>query len=289
MSRSIPRLLAPLVELLELEQAKIVTIAQLATMLRSLQLPTSPAKAAYRLRERGWLLPTGVRGAYEFAPGERAGPISQADALMSVRAVLAEERGVRLAAALGTALALNNLTDRAPDIPELALPKDQKIPRPLRGTDVRIVRFEWSLPALLVQGVPVHRPATVLVHLAHRPAEVRSWAAMLEALPQLVAASTVKEIAEEMKGRPHATHVRLAYLTQGVAPDLAHALGISPAGKTWFGPRGTLRRHDAAWNVADTILPFGPEELSPAKDAEATAAASAPTMEFASDATGPQP
>lgn len=267
MTRSISRKLAPLVGLLELEQPQILTINQLAGMLSSLQISTAPAKAAERLRDSGWLLPTGVRGTYEFAPGERAGPISQADALTSVRAVLSQDPTVRLAAALGTALALHNITDRGPDEPEIALPKQQGIPRPLRKAHVRIVRFEWSLHPVLVQGIPVHRPATVLVHLAHRPTEVRSWAAMLEALPQLVAASTVKEIADELEGRPDTTRVRLAYLTQGVAPELAHVLGISRAGTTWFGPRRALRRHDAAWNVADTILPFGPRELAPATDA----------------------
>ena len=87
---------------------------------------------------------------------------------------------------------------------------------------------------------------------------------MLEALPDLIAAAPEDEIARELHGRPHATRVRLAYLTQSVVPMLASALGITPGGKVWFGPRGTLLRHDAAWNVADTILPFAPEALSPA-------------------------
>lgn len=156
MARRISPLLAPVLELLELEQPKIVTLAEIANMLRSLGISTSPTKAVHRLRERGWLLPTGVRGAYEFAPGERAGAISQADALTRVRAILSEDPDVCLAAALGTALALQNITDRTPDIPELALRKDQNTPRPLRAGDVRIVRFDWSLPTRLLQGVPTH-------------------------------------------------------------------------------------------------------------------------------------
>jgi hypothetical protein len=87
---------------------------------------------------------------------------------------------------------------------------------------------------------------------------------MLEALPDLVAAAPEEEIARELHGRPHATRVRLAYLTQSVAPTLASALAIMPAGKVWFGPRGPLLRHNTLWNVADTILPFAPEALSKA-------------------------
>ena len=96
---------------------------------------------------------------------------------------------------------------------------------------------------------------------------------MLEALPDIVAAAPEDEIARELRDRPHATHVRLAYLTQSVAPALASALGITAAGKIWFGPRGPLLRHDAAWNVADTILPFAPKALSPAQASELGSAA----------------
>jgi hypothetical protein len=273
MARQIPAHLAPLVEQLELDRPQIVTLDQLAEMMRVLGIGGAPRRAAFRLRQHGWLLPTGVRGAYEFAPAERAGPISEGDALLGMRAVLAENPALPVAAALGTALALQNITDRGPDIPELALPRAQTIPRPLRRTEVRILRFDWTLPTQRIRGVPVHRPATVLVHLAHRPSNVRSWAAMLEALPDIVAAATQDEIAKELRDRPHATHVRLAYLTQSVAPALASALGITPAGKVWFGPRGPLLRHDAVWNVADTILPFAPKALSPTQTSELPSAA----------------
>ncbi len=273
MARPIPTHLAPLVEQLELDRPQIVTLDQLAEMMRALGLRGAPRRAAFRLRRHGWLLPTGVRGAYEFAPAERAGPISEGDALLGVRAVLAENPSLPIATALGTALALQNITDRGPDIPELALPRMQTVPRPLRRGDVRILRFDWVLPTRRIHGVPVHRPATVLVHLAHRPSDVRSWAAMLEALPDIVAAAPEDEIARELRNRPHATQVRLAYLTQSVAPALASALGITPAGKVWFGPRGALLRHDAAWNVADTILPFAPKALSPAQKSERSSAA----------------
>lgn len=268
MARPIPAHLAPLVEQLELDRPQIVTLDQLAEMMRALGIRGAPRRAAFRLREHGWLLPTGVRGAYEFAPAERAGPISEGDALLGMRAILAENPALPVAAALGTALALQNITDRTPDIPELALPMAQTTPRPLRRAEVRILHFDWTLPTQRIRGVPVHRPATVLVHLAHRPSDVRSWAAMLEVLPDIVAAATQDEIAKELRGRPHATHVRLAYLTQSVAPALASALGITPAGKVWFGRRGPLLQHDAVWNVADTILPFAPKALSPTQTSE---------------------
>jgi hypothetical protein len=35
----------------------------------------------------------------------------------------------------------------------------------------------------------------------------------------------------------------------------------SAQGKVWFGQRGSLRRHDERWRIADTVLPFDPSEL----------------------------
>lgn len=223
----------------------------------------------------------------EFAPEKweavDARAISFGAALRPVRALLAADPSLRIAAALGTALALLNITDRAPDVPEVAIAKRQRIPRPLRGPEARVVRLDWSLPTLLVQNVPVHRPETVLVHLADRPTQVRSWAAILDALPRLVAECDATEIADELRGRPLATCVRLAYLTQGVAPSLAKTLRITPGGRVWFGPRGKLRHHNAAWNIADTIMPIAPGELAPLPSATADATTPAP------DATNPQP
>lgn len=84
---------------------------------------------------------------------------------------------------------------------------------------------------------------------------------MLEALPQLVAACHVHEIALELEYRSHTTHVRRAYVTQTVAPGLASALKISPAGNVWFGPRTSVVRFDLTWKVADTVLPYHLSEL----------------------------
>ena len=274
MTRPIPSTLAPLVEQLELDRPELVTLDQLEKMLRALHVKTSAYKAAHRLRERGWLLATGVPGVFEFAPADRAGRISQGDALLPLRAVVTDTPDFPLAAALGTALWLLNITDRGPDTPEVALPKGPKVPRVLQRS-FHVVTHSWQLPPLTIRGIPVHRAATVLVHLAHHPRQVRSWAAMLEALPDLVAAAPIEEIAAELGGRPHATKVRLAYLTAGIAPDLARALDIRPAGKVWFGPRGPLRRHDATWNVADAILPFAPIELTSIANSPATDAVSA--------------
>ena len=266
MTRSIPPALAPLVEQLELEHPAMVTVPQIAELIARTRMRTPTRVAIQRLAERGWLLPTGVRGVWEFAPGARAGACSDGDPFLPVRAVLAARPDVpadeRPCVALGSALWLHDLADRAPEVPEVAVSETGTVSIPLRRL-CRVVRFSAHVPPVRMRGgLLVQSPATALVHMAHRPRHVRSWASVLESLARIVAASDEAQILAELAGRPHATRVRLAYLLSGVAPALAGRLGATPRGKVWFGPRGVLRRHDARLQVADTVLPVAPGTLA---------------------------
>jgi hypothetical protein len=66
--------LGTVVESLELEQPQIVTMALVRALVARHGIRTDPKLVALRLRQRGWLLETGVRGVWEFAPGAHAGP-----------------------------------------------------------------------------------------------------------------------------------------------------------------------------------------------------------------------
>lgn len=264
MARSIPPSLAPVLEHLELERESTVTVEEISRIAEGHGIRTPGKVVVHRLARRGWLLPTAVRGTWEFVPAERAGPISDKDPLRPLRATLEAQNDLAAALALGSALWLLNLVDRAPDRHEVAVRPGTYVPAALRRS-YRVVRHELRLEPVEIQGVPVHRPATILVHLAHRPADVRSWAGILDRLRDLLEASTYDELIRELGGRPHATRVRFAYLMSGLRPELAQRLRIEPAGKVWFGPRGKLRRHDARWNIADTMLPFHPAELGDAR------------------------
>ncbi len=248
----------------------MVPVPQIAALMARTAMRTPTRVAIQRLAERGWLLPTGIRGVWEFAPGARAGPFSDGDPFLPVRAVLAAGPDVpadaRPCVTLGSALWQHDLADRAPDVPEVAVPETGMVSIPLRRL-CRVVRFSARVePVQLRGGLLVHAPATILVHLAHRPRHVRSWASVLENLARLLAASDEAQIHAELEGRPHATRVRLAYLLSGVAPALAGRLGATPRGKVWFGPRGLLRRHDAQLQVADTVLPVAPGTLAALPD-----------------------
>ena len=47
-----------------------------------------------------------------------------------------------------------------------------------------MVRFDRRLATTELRGTPTHAPATILVHLAARPSDVRSWSAVLDALAE---------------------------------------------------------------------------------------------------------
>jgi hypothetical protein len=251
--------LAVLVEQLELDQPSLLTVEDLAVLADELGLGTSARVATQRLAKQGWLLPTGVRGVWEFAPASRAGAHSSAHHDLLLAAQLAATPDLPARVALSSALWTAGLADRRPDILEVSLPPRVRPPTALRD-HARVVRFKPVLPPVQGPEVPTDRPETVLVHLADTPTQVHSWAAMLDGLDDLLDACEVGAVVREAAGRPHATQVRLCYLLEGrpMGTELADRLTVEPAGKVWFGPRGPLRRHHARWNVADTVLPWAP-------------------------------
>ena len=113
MTRTIPHSLAPVLEQLELYQADLVTTAQLDELIRAAGVRTATRTVATRLRERGWLLATGQRGVWEFAPAAVAGANSRGGHTRLLRSVLVRSDiacGLTFQAA---AWALD-LADRAP-------------------------------------------------------------------------------------------------------------------------------------------------------------------------------
>src|SRR5665648_192901 len=87
--RSIPSGFAPLLQLLELEQPRVVTTAQLGDLAQDAALKMPVDVVVRRLRERGWLLPLATKGVWEFAPASRAGAFGSGDPFIELRAVLA--------------------------------------------------------------------------------------------------------------------------------------------------------------------------------------------------------
>lgn len=257
-TRSLPPALAPLVEDLELDAVVVTSTQDLTARAKRLGL-NAPTRAIERLSHLGWLLKTGVAGAWEFAPAAHAGPFGHGDPFIVLRAQLAVTPNLPARLALGSALWRLGIADRAPDRHEVSLPPRAKAPEALRRS-FRVIRFAPTLPAEIVAGAPVSGAATTLAHMADSPSAVRSWGAVLDVLPDLVAAADSQQVLDELAGRTMATRVRASYLLQSLAPDLVASIGADPANVVWFGRRGELRRFDNEWNVADTALPRHPSQ-----------------------------
>ena len=260
-TRTLGPAMAKVVEELELGQPVVVTVNDLADILRRRRIRTGPVEVARRLRDRGWLLETAQRGVYEFAPGAHAGPYGHGDPFVDLRAYLANQTqraaAPRVAACLHSAVWLRGFSDRAPNKHEIAVPASVRVPKALSSA-FRVVRFDAELePEMLEGGVPVQRPASLLVQLASRPTDVRSWTVFVEALPDLVAGTSVEEMATEVRSRSGSTRARLGYLLEGQDTHHLHLTDmgvIRPAGTIWFGPRDGKVHYDARWNIADTVL-----------------------------------
>ncbi|MDR2988196.1 MAG: type IV toxin-antitoxin system AbiEi family antitoxin [Nocardiopsaceae bacterium] len=248
-----------MVEQLELEQADLVTMPHLEELVRTAGIGTQPRTVAARLRQRGWLLPTGLRGVWEFVPAAVAGVHSRGGSTRLLRAALAHTTipcGLTFQAA---AWALG-LADRTPARVEVAAADARAAARLPSALDVSV--FAPRLGYRTAKAVPVLQPASILTHMAASPGRVRSWASAVEWLPDVAAEPTADELMIELDGQPATVSARLGYLLQGLRPDLAAEIS-RPATKTWFGPRRKLIRHDSRWQVADTLLPFDPKDLEP--------------------------
>lgn len=260
-ARTLSRGLAHLVADLELRQPTLVSMDDLVRLAEEAGLRTPAKVLAARLREAGWLLPTGQRGVYEFAPGAHAGPYGHGDPFIDLRAAMLV--GYHSAVvALGSALWLHGLAERTPDRHEVAIPVNTVVPESIKRR-MRVVHFSARLNPAILEQLPVHQPATILAHLATRPGDVEGWTMVAEALPDLAERSSADDLEKELSRRPSTVRPRLAYLISGVAPKIADLLQPSvPAQVTWFGRSRVSRRFDKRFNVADGLLPFDPRELA---------------------------
>lgn len=278
-ARTLPAGLAPLIEALELDRAELVTTADLEQLRREAGISTPARVMADRLRKRGWLLPTGRRGVYEFAPGANAGAVSAGRVGQTLQVLILARPDITAALTFQSAAWALGAADRAPARLEIAV-GDARTARqlaPILVTHARITWFAPALPPVHARSVPVLRAESVIVHLAARPGDVRSWSSAPEWLPALAETVVAETLAAELARRPRSVTARTAYLLSGLRPDITTRL---PAGHgvVYFGGRGPTRRRDAATDVVDTVLPFDPRDLQHVTPTDATPQTAAATI-----------
>ena len=261
MIRSVSPAEAAVLERLELERPSLVTTVGLAAMLDDIGIGTPTRVFAARLRAKGWLLPTGQRGVWEFAPADLAGPYSSGDPLLPLRSFLAARPNAVCGLTFQAAAWAHGMADRVPTRPEVAA-ADPLTARKLPDS-LDVSSFTPVLAYREARDVPTLPADSVIVHMCHKPAAVRSWANAAEWLPDLAAETSPSDVLTELAARPRTTTARTGYLLQALRPDVVAAIADTwpTTGRTWFGRRGRPTRHDEHWQVADTLLPFDPRAL----------------------------
>jgi len=252
--------MASVLERMELERPAVVTSETLNRILHEEGIQTPARIVAARLREKGWLLPTAVRGAWEFVPASSAGAYSSNDPLLDIKSMISKH-DIKFGITFQSAAWAHGVADRIPLRIEVATGDAQtsRLLRSITSTSVFIPILEYRE----LKGVPVLAPESVIVHMAAKPNAVRSWQSALEWLPELTALLERDSVIKEISNRSNAVIARTGYLLQGMRPDVADYIHkrYTPACKTWFGSRVSLLRHDNKWLIADTMLPFDPRKL----------------------------
>ncbi len=256
--RTLPSSLAPVVTELELTRPAVVTKAMIAEIAASTGSGLATDEIIHRLQRRGWLLSLRVRGAWEFAPADRAGPISGGDPFIEVRALQAVRPHIRIGVAMESAAFLRGLASRQPNQEVIAV--DDSAGGSLDALrEFRRVTIELPGDAYTtLSGLQVQTPAAILVTIATRPNSFRDWPGLSEWLQAAAAAAAAGDtLLKYLAGRPAAAWARTAYLLHRGGNDAAAELVMASqpggTGPYYLGPRRGGNR-DAKTQVIDSVI-----------------------------------
>jgi len=247
--------LSCLLELLELEQPRVVSRESLEKLAREAGISWPTNVVLQRLRQRGWLLDLKTRGVWEFAPAARAGAFSAGDPLIELRASLERRPSAPFAVAAESAACLLGYASRRPAREAVSAPAGVTVPPALRA--YRIVRWAPRAPLEERGSLPVWSTSTLVAFMAARPSLYRDWPNTGEWLGMAVAALEIDLVRDELEGRPRAAWARAAYLIDlGGQPGLAEGLlkeAPRGTGPYYLGPRDRAGHHSKAFDVVDSM------------------------------------
>jgi len=253
-ARSASASVGRLLEVLELDQPRVVTRADLERLAHDAGVGWPGEVALQRLRERGWLLDLKTRGVWEFAPAARAGAYGAGDPLIELRATLARRPDAPFAVAAESAAYLLGYTSRRPHPDVVSAPPGVTPPPALQ--EYRIVRWAPRVRLVSREDLPVWSASSLLAFMATRPAQYRDWPNVGEWLSRAAAATAVDELCMELHGRARSAWARAAYLADlGGQAELAReilARAPSGSGPYYLGPRDRPGRHARTFDVIDS-------------------------------------
>ena len=250
--RSIPGWLAAVIQDLELNGSRLVTVDDIQRVRPDLDRAVARQGIASLVR-RGWLRPIGVRGTYEFIPGAAAGPYPSGDPWLVLRAELVRRPGQFHVGATSAAWLLG-YAQRSPT-PHIVVTTPQvRVPQPLIHA-YRVLRTAPAPAHGIVDGLPVPTPPELFAEVAQlaprlRLDSARGW------LSRLLEDVSPDDLIHTLRNRSVATRARAGYLAELCGTD-AHtaaiaALGPIATGPYYTGPREPGGAFSTRWRVYDT-------------------------------------
>lgn len=256
--RSVPGWLADLIQTLELEQARLVTVDDIHRAQPNLDRAVA-RWAITDLVRRGWLRPIDVQGTYEFIPGAAAGPYPSGDPWLVLRAVLAH-RPSAFHVGANSAAWLLGYAQRSPEPHIVVTTPEIRVPRSLKAA-YKVLATSPAPAQGSVDGLPVPTPTELFAEVAQLAPRLkldaaRGW------LCRLIADTSPTEIAQVLSERGIATRARAGYLADVCGAE-AHAAAIASLGPIEQGPfyTGSPRTkgsYSSRWRVYDTGKVNGP-------------------------------
>ena len=252
--RDAPRTLAALLQVLELEQPRVVSLRDLKQWGQDAGVSWPAEVMARRLRERGWLLDLKTRGVWEFAPAARAGAYGSGDPLIELRATLHKDPTAPFSVGAESAAYLLGYAGRRPAVEVIAAPPTVRVPPALR--DYRLARWSAYEAPQSRDGLPVWSASTLLAFMAARPAAYHDWPNVGEWLGAAAADASEDSLKSELAERPRSAWARAAYLlARGGRRDAAEALIVAaPPGRGpyYLGDRSRPGNRDPVFDVVDS-------------------------------------
>jgi len=257
--RALPRRLAGLVEQMELDQPRVVTLSDLTRMAgeTGARIEESDVVAlAYRLRDLGWFGTVRTQGVWEFNPGSRAGAYGSGDRFIELRGYLAVHPEWRGALAMESAATILGLAQHLPRQEVISIIPGQRCPRAL--SDWRMVSVDIPDVGRTHQdGLPLWNIAGLVAGIALRPSAYHDLAGLAQWLPEVRHRLHEAELMDCLANAPDSAWQRAAYLTRIAGADAVSCALLEqkpPQHPVWFGATRRGGVYDRVTKVNDADL-----------------------------------
>jgi len=258
-TKSLPRRLVGLVEAMEFEQPRVVSLpmlTQMAIRTGAATNETGAAKMAYRLQDLGWLGSVRTQNTWEFIPGSRAGVIGSGDRFIEFRAHLLVHPDWPGALAMESAASILGLAQHLPDREVVTLPKDVALPKALSDWR-RVTAPIWAEGRTLRDGMPCWNLEGLIAGIALRPSGYQDLSGLAQWLPDTGSQLNETKLMACLTCAPESAWQRTAYLVRVAgAPKIAASMIAQrpPRHMVWFGATRDRGTYDPVTKVSDADL-----------------------------------